>query len=62
MGVDIGAARVAVAALDGAPLARAAGLAANIERQLAGGQVFSINAMTLIIVLLLIIIVVLIAD
>jgi hypothetical protein len=62
MGVDIEAAKGAVAGLSGAPLTRAAGLAADIERQLAGGQVFSINAITLIIILLLIVIVVLIAD
>jgi hypothetical protein len=62
MGVDIDAAKGAVQELDGAPLARAAGLAHDIEQSLAGGQVFSINAMTLVIILLLIIIVVLIAD
>jgi hypothetical protein len=62
MGVDIAAAKGAVAGLDGAPLARAAGVATDIERALAGGQTFSINATTLILILLLIIIVVLIAD
>ena len=61
MGVDIDAAKGAVAGLQGEPLQRAAGVAAAIEHQLAGGQTFSINATTLIIILLLIIIVVLIA-
>ena len=62
MGVDITAAKDAVAGLDGESLARAAGLANQIDQALAGGQVFSINAITLIIILLLVIIVVLIAN
>ena len=62
MGVDMDAAKGAVAGMNGTQLERAAGIAADIERQLAGGQTFSINATTLIIILLLIIIGVLIAD
>jgi hypothetical protein len=62
MGVDLDAAKDAVMGLDGETLTRAAGLANQIEQTLAGGQVFSINAITLIIILLLVIIVVLIAD
>ena len=62
MGVDLDAAKGAVAGMQGAQLQRAAGVAAAIEQQLAGGQTFSINATTLIIILLLIVIVVLIAD
>jgi hypothetical protein len=61
MGVDLDEAKGAVAGLNGAPLARAAGLARDIEQSLAGGQTFSISAITLIIVLLVIILVILIA-
>ena len=62
MGVDLNEARGAVAALDGEQLGRAAAVSADVERALAGGETFTINATTLIIVLLLVILVVLIAE
>ena len=62
MGMDVNEAKTAVAALEGEQLTRAAAVSADIERALAGGEVFTINATTLIIVLLLIVLVVLIAD
>ena len=62
MGVDVDAAKGAVAALQGEQLTRAAALSASVEQALAGWQMFSINAMTLVLILLLVIIVVLIAE
>lgn len=62
MGMDLDAARAAAGALAGEDLARAADLSRSVEQALAGGQVFSINATTLIIVLLLVILIVIIAD
>ena len=62
MGVDIEDARAAAESLSGEELARAAAVSREIDQALAGGQVISFNAITLIIILLVIIIVVLIAD
>ena len=62
LGIDIEDARAAATTMGEAELLRAAALAEGIEQSLAGGQVLSINATTLIIILLLVILVVLIAD
>lgn len=60
MGIDLAAAAGAAATLDGNQLTRAAALSTRIEQTLAGGQTFSISAITLIIILLLVILLVLI--
>src|SRR5690606_20952358 len=62
IGVGVEQARAAAGSLAGPELERAEGLSRAIEQSLAGGQVLSINATTLIIILLLVILVVLIAD
>jgi hypothetical protein len=55
-------ARTAAAQLDGERLTDAALYARSLEVQLAGGQVITISAITLVIVLLIVIVVILIAD
>ena len=60
IGVDIEDARTAAGSLTGAELARAVAASQNVEQALAGGQTFSISAITLIVVLLIVILVILI--
>lgn len=62
MGVDLEQARAAASTLDGARLEQAAALAGAAEQALAGGQVFSMNAVTLIVILLAVVLVVLLVD
>jgi hypothetical protein len=60
IGVDIEDARRAAGTLSGVELARAVAASQNVEQTLAGGQTFSISAITLIVVLLVVILLVLI--
>ena len=62
VGVDIEEGRPAASSLSGEALASAVTASRRVEQALAGGQMISINATTLIIVLLLVILLVIIAD
>lgn len=62
MGIDLHRAMDATGLLAGEDLEEANRLALAIEGDLAGGQTFSISAITLIVILLLVILIVIVAD
>jgi hypothetical protein len=62
VGVDIEEVRAVAGSLSGETLASAVAASRSVDQALAGGQVISFNAFTLIIILLIIIIVVLAVD